>query len=463
MKFIRPATAILALGVLTTTACATGADDVPQEALSPTGTTAPVDVDATPSAGDVTDRPAAVVCADEEDALLWPEDADLRWATWAGGPDHGNWLRSLAGAYGDATKTQVGLLSGNFYSAPVPAALTARLTGEPPADVLTAFVGGRLRACAIEGRLAPLDDLWEQRGWADRLPDAVVDLATVDDRRMFAPTTVQWNPVFHRTDLFDDLGLSAPTSWDELLATCDAFRDDGRAAFTSSGAWSPPTARTFTILDLRLNGARFHDELLWGQHSWLDPRVVRVFEHWAEMIDRGCFVDDAATNTFRDAVEDLETGEAAMWNIGAWLYEFLDPEMHDRIGFFSFPTLDPDVPRAEIALVQGVAANATSPSPDAASALVAHLTSEAVLADAYATLGRVVADPGVALPYEGTLARAHAFLDDADALVELLEFSTEPVHAGSILSGLVRFARDPSQVQDVLASIEASRLDRFAP
>jgi multiple sugar transport system substrate-binding protein len=402
-----------------------------------------------------------VVCADGDDQLLWLEGADVRHAAFAGGTDHASFLRGLAGRFGQATGLTVGVHSGNFYSSPVPGGLVGPLTGEPPADVVTAFVGGRLRACVERGLLAPLDDLWEQRGWADRLAPAVVDLATVDGHRAFAPTTVQWNPVFYRTDLFADAGVVPPTTWDELLALCDAFAADGRAAFASAGAWSPPTARYFTILDLRLNGADFHQRLLWGQESWHDPRVAAVLDHWEQMIDRDCFVEDPASTDFRGAVEDLETGRAAMWNIGEWLHEFVDPALHDRLDFFAFPTLDASVPPAEIALVQGVAVRAGAAAP--AVELAAFLTSEEVLRDQYEALTRVVVDPGVDLPYTGTRARAHTFLDGAADLVPLLEFSTEPVHAGTVLAGLVRFSRDPTERVDVLADLEASRLDRFAP
>jgi ABC-type glycerol-3-phosphate transport system substrate-binding protein len=444
---------LLALTAVVLAACGSGAaesDD--DEARGASAAASP-----TPATAGALLEHAPIVCPDDDGTLLWPDDADLRYGPYAGGADHAEWLRSAAERFADESGVSLGVVSGNFYGAPVPGDLTERVTGDPPADVVSAFVGGSLTACAEQGLLVPLDDLWAERGWADALPAAVTDLATVEGQRYWAPTTMQPNPIFYRTDVFADLGLEPPTTWEDLLALCDSLRENGRAAFTSAGAWSPPAARYFTILNLRLNGAAFHAELLQGRHSWNDPRLVPVFDHWRQMIDGGCFVDDAMSNDFREAVEDLASGDAAMWNIGEWLYEFVDDDIAGTLDFFTFPELDPDVPPAEIAVVQGVAVTADAQDQQLARDLAARLSAPETLRAQFDALGRVAVDPRVDVPYDDVHARLQTSLDDAEQIVELLEFTAEPSYAASMLSMFVRFHRTPDELDDHLADIEAVR------
>ncbi|HEX6256038.1 MAG TPA: extracellular solute-binding protein [Euzebyales bacterium] len=444
---------LLTITAVALAACGSGAAESDDGAAGQASTGA----SSTPAGAGALLEPAPIVCPDVDGTLLWPDDADLRYGPYAGGADHGEWLRSTAERFAGEAGVSLGVVSGNFYGAPVPGDLTERVTGDPPADVVSAFVGGSLTACAEQGLLAPLDDLWTEREWDDALPAAVTDLATVDGRRYWAPTTMQPNPIFYRTDVFADLGLEPPTTWEDLLAVCDRLREDGRAAFTSAGTWSPPAARYFTILNLRLNGAAFHEELLRGRHSWNDPRLVPVFDHWRQMIDRGCFVDDAMSNDFREAVGDLASGDAAMWNIGEWFYEFVDDDVADTLDFFAFPQLDPDVSPAEIALVQGVAVVADAQDPQLANDLAAHLSSPDTLRAQFDALGRVAVDARVDLPYDDVHARLQAHVDDADQVVELLEFTAEPSYAASMLSTFVRFHRTPDDLDDQIADLEGVR------
>jgi multiple sugar transport system substrate-binding protein len=444
---------LLTLTAIVLAACSSGAVESDESGAGQASAAAA----ATPPDAGALLEPAPIVCPDGDGTLLWPDSADLRYGPYAGGADHAEWLRSAAERFADDADVSLGIVSGNFYGAPVPGDLTERVTGDPPADVISAFVGGSLTACAEQGLLAPLDDLWAERGWEDALPAAVTQLATVDGQRYWAPTTMQPNPIFYRTDVFADLGLEPPTTWDELLAVCDRLREHGRAAFTSAGTWSPPAARYFTILNLRLNGAAFHDELLRGRHAWDDPRLVPVFDHWRQMIDGGCFVDDAMSNDFREAVDDLASSDAAMWNIGEWLYEFVGDDVANSLDFFAFPELDPDVPSAEIALVQGVAVVADAQDPQLANDLAAHLSSADTLRAQFDALGRVAVDTRVDLPYDDVHARLQTHLDDADQVVELLEFTAEPTYAASMLSMFVRFHRTPDDLDDQLADLEAVR------
>jgi multiple sugar transport system substrate-binding protein len=103
-------------------------------------------------------------------------------------------------------------------------------------------------------------------------------------------------------------------------------------------------ARWFTILNLRLNGADFHEALMRGEASYEDERIRAVFEQWAEMLAHNCFPDNQLIG-YGVAANQIHDGDAAMYNLGEWLVESYDDGFPDTFDFFNFPVLNPDVPQ----------------------------------------------------------------------------------------------------------------------
>ncbi len=399
-----------------------------------------------------------------------PEPIDMRWFSFYGGDAQGVWEIHARKAF-EAVNPSINVTYGaaGLYGAAVPAdALDRQLGLDLPPDVITGFIGGASLERYIQaGKIAPLTDVWDSEDLADAYPASVAQLAKVDGTPYFVPLSVQWNPIFYRVDVFDRVGQKPPDSWNSLLRACGTLSDAGIIPFTDSAAsWTPPNARWFSILDLRLNGAEFHQRLLAGEISFEDPRVRDVFEHWLEMLDAGCFAPASEPGSWFQAVNQISSGQAAMFNIGEWLYEFISPSVKQNLDFFRFPTLNPEVDDGEIALVYGAYIPAGAAHPEAGRALIHYLLSPQGLQMNLNEVGRLLPINRMSrASFPAYQQKGWSFIEDSSRLTELFEFNA---FKGSMaLQGLTELAtfwkaRDQAGIDDAMAGLEAARLAALA-
>lgn len=307
------------------------------------------------------------------------DEATLRFHSFFGGTTHATWERTMVTEYDDSQDTvKINYSSTGLYSSPVPLrSLKDQITHESHPDVMLGFIGGgALHSYIEQGLVADISDLWEEMGWYDQYPQSVIDMASYDGKQYFVPGGMQWNPVFYNTDVFAEQNIEIPQTWDELLATCEQLHSAGIRPFTvSASGWIPPTARWFTMLNLRLNGAEFHNQLMIGEISWEDERVQAVFEHWQIAFEHNCFGENISSVNYGAAVNEIADGSAAMYLLGEWLYESFQEGQGDNIDFFRFPPLNDDYTHDEIVHYYGAYMHANTEHPEEARAFLAYFGS----------------------------------------------------------------------------------------
>lgn len=394
-----------------------------------------------------------------------PESAgSLVYSAYFGGRAAGQWDQENFNAYRESRPgLETRHIGFSLYTAPVPQMLYGRLERSGTADVFSSFAGGGLRPYMADGRLLDLSQLWEEQGWDEVFPASVQAYLREEGRPYFVPQAMQWNPIWYRADIFARHDLTPPQTWEEFLAACDTLHDAGIIPVTvSSTGWTPPLARWFTILNLRLNGPAFHEALMRGEVAYDDPRVRDVFLHWQELFTHNCF--EAEPVGYGEAADQIFTGEAAMYNLGEWLSESYPEGLPDSFDFFSFPVLNPDVPRAEIVLLYGAYIPAGAQNPDQALDFITYLGGVESQTSNARALNRLVANTAVdPTLYSELYRRGLVFIENAEAITQLYEFNTHPAMAEAGLRAFSDFFRDPSEetIDEILAELEATRQQTF--
>lgn len=357
---------------------------------------------------------------------------------------------------------EVNRVGANLYGSPVPNAFYIYLNSDRQPDVYSSFVVGNLRRYVAQGAIADISDLWDEMGWHDTFPEVVRERVTIDGKQYFVPMAMQWNPIWYRTDIFEEVGLAPPGSWEEFLAACDTLNGAGYipVAVATTG-WTPPMARWFSILNLRLNGPQFHEALMSGEEAYDDPRVRTVFEYWAEMFEHNCFAE-GSTN-YGAAAQQIFEGEAAMYNLGEWLSESYDEGLPETLDFFSFPTLNPDVPRGEIVHVYGAYMAAEADHPNEARRFLAYLGGVDSQTGNVEALGRVASNLEVDTTlYNDVYRRGLQFVQEAEYVTQLFEFNTRQDMAGEGLRIFGQFWQNPQEIDEAINDLEAARQRVFA-
>lgn len=255
------------------------------------------------------------------------------------------------------------------------AQLSTYLTSSDPPDVLTWYAGSVANSYADEGLLLDVSSLWEGDGPCASFSGGLRSLSTSSDgQQIFVPTFNYWWSLFYKKSAFESWGVEPVDTWDEFLALCETLKGKGVSPLTQGLSSTPWMASGwFDYLDLRVNGATYHRELLAGEHSFEDPEVVEVMEQYERLIPY--FHPNMASWDYQQASQALADDSAAMYLTGAFTIQHMPAEQREDLDFFSVPTIDPSVPSAEEAPTDGFFASANSDNPDGSLALLDYLAS----------------------------------------------------------------------------------------
>ncbi|MBM2613981.1 extracellular solute-binding protein [Actinoplanes sp. LDG1-06] len=267
-------------------------------------------------------------------------------------------------------KTTLNTIAIETFRAQLPTYLNS---GNPP-DVLTWYAGSVARDYASKGFLLDVSDLWAGDGPCANFSPALKELSTADGKQIFIPTNYYWWGVFYRKSAFQEWGVEVPATWDEFIAVCKTIKGKGVPPL-SMGTGSTPWVASgwFDYLNLRVNGAEFHRDLLAGKHSFDGPEVKAVMEHYRQLVE---YIDPKGRSySWQDAVTPLASKKAGMYLIGAFITSAVPQDSVDDLDFFRVPIIDPSVPVAEEAPTDGYFASAKSRNVAGAKDLLAYLAS----------------------------------------------------------------------------------------
>lgn len=255
------------------------------------------------------------------------------------------------------------------------AQLSTYLTSGNPPDVLTWYAGSVARDYASKGLLLDLSDMWSGDGACAKFSPALKSLSSdASGKQIFVPTNYYWWSVFYRKSAFAEWGVKAPTTWDEFMALCETLKGKGISPLTNgtgSTAWM--ASGWFDYLDLRINGAAFHRDLLAGKHSFDSAEVRKVLDTYATLIPY--FDPKGRSYTWQEAATPLVNKKAGMYLIGAFVTQAFPAADVDDVDFFSVPPIDKSIPSAEEAPTDGYFASASTKNAAAAKDLLGFLAS----------------------------------------------------------------------------------------
>ena len=336
------------------------------------------------------------------------------------------------------------------------------LTSAPP-DVVFWFAGTRMRQFVDLGLLQDVSALFTESVKSELHP-AAIDLVTFNGRQYGVPYAHYHLGLFFRRDLFERAGVSIPPAdWAALLAACEKLKatDIAPIAIGTKDLW--PAAAWFDYLDLRINGYRFHMDLMQGKIAYTDARVRAIFAKWRELLDRRCFVPHHASVKWQESQALLYQGRAGMMLIGNYIVPSFPPEMRNKMDFAPFPRINPAVGAYEDAPMNSVHIPARARNPEAARRFLVHV----LRADTQEGINRAILNIPVnrraAIADDRFLDAGRKLLNSADALAQFFDRDTDEELATIAMKGFQEFMIKPERLDTILSNIERARLRIYKP
>ncbi len=127
------------------------------------------------------------------------------------------------------------------------------------------------------------------------------------------PVALDYDVMFYRTDIFEELGFEIPETWDELYALIPKFQKNNLYVGLSNGSGGTVGNGIFATLLLQ-NGIEPYTEDL-SEMLLDDERVAKVFKEWTELYTKyGLDLEFNALNRFRTGEMPLLVTSYSFYN-----------------------------------------------------------------------------------------------------------------------------------------------------
>ncbi len=338
--------------------------------------------------------------------------------------------------------------------------LTQYLTSSKPPEVLTWLAGKAAQNYADQGLLLDISDVWaspEMAGYSSALRSLSTEST---GKQIFLPIYYYWCGVYYRPSKFAEWGVKPPKTFDEYKALCKTVQDKGVTPIGMGLSDTPWVASFwFDYLNLRINGAKFHRDVLSGKKSFNSPEVKAVFNKWQEMLP---YMDKQAKGlAFAEAQTKFYKGETATYVAGNWWALGAPKDVGDDIDFFQFPIIDPKVPVAEEAPADGFFAARKGSNPEVTKAFLRYLATPAAQELYLTTSGNssIPAAPGAKAAVTAQNTKGKAMLEAAADLTQFFNRDGGDELQPTADSALLKFMDNPGDVDAIMAEWQAAAVN----
>jgi len=227
--------------------------------------------------------------------------------------------------------------------------------------------------------------------------------------------------VLYNKRVYDEVGLSVPTSWDEFVANNEALLAAGIPPVlqTYGDTW---TAQLFILADnYNVHEAypNFADDYTNNKAKYADlPDARAGFAHLQEGFESGWYQPDFATANFEPGLEMLANGEVAQYPMLTQVVPTIAanwPDKIDDIGFFALPGPDSSANGATLWLPLAFYAPKTAENVDVIMDFFAFVAST----DGTDTISASVTPAGPYLIKGATLPdEVHPYVNDLNSYID---------------------------------------------
>ena len=241
-------------------------------------------------------------------------------------------------------------------------------SGNPP-DVYFEWAGARLEDRYAEGFALDLTSAVADTELGELFDESAFNSMTVDDKIVMVPANADvTNVIWYNVDLFDELGITPPATWDEFVALCPTISDAGMIplAIGNLDLWAGGNFASHIVS--RVVGAEAYDAMMREELPMDAPEVVEGLEHVQQLVEQGCVNESVNAINDNEGAQLFFQGLAAMHPIGSWLVSWAIEEAPDlNFDYFNLPgDRRGDEQDSVMGVATGFVVNAHSEHADAA-------------------------------------------------------------------------------------------------
>jgi len=340
------------------------------------------------------------------------------------------------------------------------------LAGGNPPDVFSYWAGARTKFFVDRDLCLDISEFWKTTELDKSFsPETKAAAATYNGKEYAVPISMFPMYVYYNKNIFDKYGLVAPKTWDEFLNVCDTLKSNGviPIALGSKNRW--PAYVWFDCLLVRSAGPDFREGLMQGKESYTDPKVLKAFELWKDLLDKGYFDKNHASYNWAEALATMVRGETAMNYQGAFATGALITDLKQKpledFDFFKLPPIDPSIEEAIAVSYDVIVAPSKAPNPEALKYFLGYAASvegQEVFKQYIGCLS-----PNINIPEEKYSKLEKKEIAEMTGVRAFFPYdlATDPAVADVGLTAFSKFLANPADIEKILVEVENAAKEVF--
>lgn len=216
----------------------------------------------------------------------------------------------------------------------------SRLAGDQ-VDIVRIGIGTISSTLGASGGVKDLTDL--AAPLLDRYSEGMTDHCYIGDHLWALPyyDASSYMCLYNKT-MFDEMGLAAPTTWEELLDVSAklAEADIMPMIFHGKDGWAWPMMYTEAYNQTTGNASvAAVESFLKGETSFVSDASIQAFDLLNKFYDDGVLTQASLDTDEEGMIATFAQGKAGMLFAGTWDYQSLKDACDFEIGAFSFPVM----------------------------------------------------------------------------------------------------------------------------
>ena len=217
---------------------------------------------------------------------------------------------------------------------------TARMANEP-VDITTCGANQVNSTLARSGVLMDITELIKP--FQDRFVEGMIDPYTIGGKVWAMPWDVaSTSVVVYNIDIFNELGLEEPTTYEDLVEAADTIKDQkGIMPWVHQGKapWMWPMWFFESFAQTSGNQSiEFTNDFLTGNRKFNSPEEIAAFEALGKFYQDGVLTTESLDTDTEGMRAAFAQQKAAMMYVGTWEFPNIRDSVKDfEVGIFEFP------------------------------------------------------------------------------------------------------------------------------
>lgn len=235
-------------------------------------------------------------------------------------------------------KIKVDTAENESYKTKIKAAIAAN---ETP-DIFYTWGNGFIKPFVEAEKILPLDEYLTEE-YKSHLEPSTLTGFQFDEKTYALTTDVSVACLFCNSELFETNGLEIPTTWEDFVAVCKAFKEKGITPLTVGGKETWTIAMYHDLLALRNVGTDGVKAATSKQTDFSNTGFLKAAEQLSELVNINAFPDGSAGISREESEIPFLEGETPMYLNGSWTATRVykdSSKVKDKIVVVPFPTVD---------------------------------------------------------------------------------------------------------------------------